>query len=156
MISGAGTILKFVQQNLPAPKPKRQRRRKYNHPKRQGKAVRILNLIEERGGMTVSQIQRTLWEWAYPGKEFDRKIHRGFWGTNLYGSRGRPGLLHKFCTKQGRRWVRNSEPHNDKPFQRKPKGQWSAQTQGGLQQIIMSYMPTIQMPSIKTIIAGVI
>lgn len=89
------------------------RRPVYSHPKQESFSVRILNLIEQRGGMTAGQIKRQLFEWAHPDLVFDKKTNRGWWSTQLYGH---PGLLNHFCKKQGMRWVRNAVPHLDRPW----------------------------------------
>lgn len=87
-------------------------------PRPNGHAVRILDMIEERGGMTAGQIQRELWRMSYPDQPFTHK-NRGWWCTKLYGSfHSGTGLLKFYCEKQGKRWVRKADvPHNGHPFQ---------------------------------------
>ncbi len=96
-------------------KPSRKRRQKYSHPKQLSLSVRILDLIEERGGMTAGQIKKQLYEWGNHGAPYDPKLHRGWWSTQLYGT-GHPGLLNHFCEKVGRKWVRNAVPHGGAPW----------------------------------------
>jgi hypothetical protein len=97
---------------------KRKRRERFSHPKRQCLGARILDEIERRGGMTALQIRKQLFEWSYPDQTYDR-AKRGWWSSPLYGgvrSKHGRGLLRTFCVKNGRRWVRNSRPHDDRPF----------------------------------------
>ena len=97
----------------------RNRRERYNHPKKQVLAARILDTIEERGGMTSTQIKKQLFLWAYPDQTFDPKRHRGWWSDPLYGgmySSWGPGLLKTFCDKVGRKWVRNKLDHEGHPW----------------------------------------
>lgn len=129
----------------------RKRRPKYNHPKQQSMSVRILNLIEERGGMTGGQIKRTLWEWAHPGETYVAKRDRNWWSTNLYGGR-HPGLLGKFCEKKGNRWMRNSVSHEDQPWAViRRRNTWSSNWSNG--QMVMSWGHT---PSPIIVSPGVI
>ncbi len=99
----------------------RKRKPVYSHPKQLCMGARILDEIERRGGMTAMQIRKQLYEWGQPnmGAPFDAKLHRGWWSSPLYGgnrNKHGPGLLKHFCAKQGKRWVRNSVPHDDRPF----------------------------------------
>lgn len=129
------------------PTVRRDRRQKYLHPKQQSMTVRILDLIQERGGMTGGQIKRQLWEWSHPGQTYDKRVTacRNWWNTNLYGNYRHKGLLHFYCDKQGGRWVRNSVPHEDQPWKvlRKQSAgswsQWSTMPSGG--QYIMTFNP---------------
>lgn len=137
----------------PAKRKKTQRRQKYNHPKRQSLAVRLLDEIERRGGMTTLQMRKLIWSWSYPDIPYDPKKGRSRWNTNFYGTGPtgrRPGLLHFFCKKDGGyrgKWVRNSVPHEDHPYlvmtrANKAANAWKVNyATGG--QYIMTYNPPI-------------
>jgi hypothetical protein len=142
-----------IQTDLANPKPKRQRkpRARYNHPKKQSMAARILDEIERSGGMTTTQIRKTLFSWAYPDQVFDKKKNRGWWSVPLHGgmhSSWGDGLLKTFCRKQGKKWVRNEVDHEGHPWRvidrkRRPnKGNtWTSSPYGN--HIVMTYVPTI-------------
>lgn len=122
----------------------RNRRLKYSHPKQESLSVRILNLIEQRGGMTAGQIKKQLFEWAKPHLVFDKKKNRGWWSTQLYGT-GHAGLLNHFCERVGRKWVRNSVPHNDAPWKilkhRSPWQRVPVYTHSGAQAYAFAFNP---------------
>ncbi len=108
----------------------RKRKPKYSHPKPLCLGARILDEIERRGGMTTTQIKKQLFEWGNPGLTYSNDF-RGWWSSPLYGgmySKHGDGLLKTFCAKQGKRWVRNSVPHDDHPFAKisKKKNPWKA------------------------------
>ncbi len=91
-------------------------------PKAASMAVRILDMIEERGGMSARSIMRELWIMAHPRvmREFAPRNPR-WWGTHLYGHYG---LLHYFCRKERGVWVRRTDrPHHGRPFRTVRKGQ---------------------------------
>ncbi len=108
-------ILPHVVVPRPPVKRTRLRRLKYSHPKQESLSVRILDLIEQRGGMTAGQIKKQLFEWANPNLVFDKKKNRGWWSTQLYGT-GHAGLLNHFCERVGRKWVRNNVDHGYAPW----------------------------------------
>ena len=122
-----GTVIPYTV------KKPRKRRAVYNHPRQLCMGARILDEIERRGGMTSTQIKKQLFEWSNPGMTYSHEM-RGWWSSPLYGgtySDHGDGLLKTFCTKQGKRWMRNSVPHNDHPFAitraSKRKNPWQAQ-----------------------------
>lgn len=80
-------------------------------------SVRILDLIETRGGMKFTDVQRMLWEMTH-NTPFTRE-NRGWWCTNLLGTRtyARQGLLHTYCDKgPDGLWRRNGLQHGGKPW----------------------------------------
>jgi hypothetical protein len=93
-------------------KARRSPRGRYLHPKPRSLVVRLLDEIERRGGMTPGQMAKFIWELSNPDVAYDPKLGRSRWGTDLYGR----GLLRFYCQKVGRKWVRNSVPHNEQPW----------------------------------------
>lgn len=113
----AKVSLQPIKRTLPA--KKRVRKKKlHNHPLPPSKSVRILDMIEATGqvGMSTTQIRKALWIMTYPDEPFEQKNLRGYWSTNLTGSNVRAGLLTFFCTKRGRRWIRNAVSHENSPW----------------------------------------
>lgn len=88
-------------------------RGRYLHPKPKSLVVRLLDLIEERGGMTTGQMSEQLWNWSHPDIAYDKTKGRSRWGTHLYGSES---LLRFYCKKVGRKWVRNAVDHEGQPW----------------------------------------
>lgn len=82
---------------------------------KQLKSVAILDMIERRGGMRFTDIQRELWAMLYGSKEFTRE-NRGWWCTNLLGDINRDGLLRVYCNKVNGKWVRNNIDHCGRPW----------------------------------------
>lgn len=80
------------------------------------KSVRILDLIEERGGMRFTDIQAALWGMTH-STPFTREV-RGYWCTNLLGGPFyHAGLLRFFCDRgKDGLWRRNDIPHRGAPW----------------------------------------
>ena len=96
------------------------------------KAWKILEFIGSKGeeGAGLTEIQRFLWteiqgrnqeefelssndKWGYNYHFPYNKTRatRGYYGTNLYGSGSKPGLLHKYCRKNEKgKWVLERMP----------------------------------------------
>ena len=142
----------------PLNKPKRKRNNKnpvYSHPKQASKTVRILDLIEQRGGMTYSQIVKQLYKWSHPDSDYSHS-NRGFWASNLCSIRRHKGILDTFCTKVGKLWVRNSTPHHDRPWAIiKPTKTWNVASPLISQRLALYSMQSVYVPYIPLIVSAV-
>tara|TARA_Y100000310_G_C20400289_1_gene677074 strand:- start:109 stop:600 length:492 start_codon:yes stop_codon:yes gene_type:complete len=75
-------------------------------------AQRILDEITSRGGMTGNEIVRFIVEDIRGGK-YHPSFHRGVWGTNLYLTYSRKGILQNFCQRnEGDKKWRVTEPYS--------------------------------------------
>lgn len=62
---------------------------------------KLLKEIKKKGGMTRVQMVKRLLQFAGQGaKSYDSKKDRGLYGSLLYGTSTRQGILERFCTKQ--------------------------------------------------------
>ena len=99
--------------------------------KRESVSWKVLEFIGSKGeeGASLTEIQRFLWDlkghpeedfevtsgdkWGFDGDSYRNNSYnktrasRGYWTTQLYGTRRRPGLLPKYCKKSPatKKWV---------------------------------------------------